>query len=95
MICTVFLFALIASAPSSQQALEAMLEGNPFPTSQESVLIEYGDSFVLPETPDLVKSAILRQFHRMAFQLSQEPVNLLAEYVNENWNSLDLETRTL
>lgn len=94
MIC-IALFALLATVPSPREALDSMLEGNPFPTSQESVLIEYGDSFVLPETPDLVKSAILRQFHRMAFQLSQEPVNLLAEYVNENWNSLDTDTRNL
>lgn len=94
MFCIV-LFALLASVPTSQEALDSMLEGNPFPTSQESVFIEYGDSFLLPETPDLVGSAILRQFHRMAFQLSQEPVNQLAEYVNENWNSLDIETKNL
>ncbi len=94
MIC-IALFALLATVPTPQEALDAMLDGNPFPSSQEPVLIEYGDSFVLPESPDLVKNAILRQFHRMAFQLSQEPVNQLAEYINENWDILDTETRNL
>ena len=94
MICIV-LFVLLSAVPTPQEALDAMLEGNPFPTERESVLIEYGDSFVLPESSDLVEYAILRQFHRMAFQLPQEPVNQLAEYITENWNSLDTETRNL
>ncbi len=94
MICTV-LFALIAGAPSSQQALEAMMEGNPFPSSQDSVLMEYGDDFLVPESPELVRFAILRQFHRVAFQLPGEPANQLAEYVNENWELFDTDTKNL
>lgn len=94
MICTV-LFALIASAPSSQQALEAMMESNPFPSSQDSVLMEYGDNFLVPESPELVRFAILRQFHRMAFQLPGEPANQLAEYINENWELFDTDTKNL
>ncbi len=94
MICTV-LFALVASVPSSQQALEAMIEGNPFPSSQDSVLMEYGDDFLLPESPELVRFAMLRQFHRMAFQLPGEPANQLAEYINENWELFDTDTKNL
>ena len=94
MIC-IALLVLLASVPSPQEALDAMLEGNPFPSAQEPVLIEYGDTFLLPESPDMVKFAILRQFHRMAFQYQPESVNQLAEYINENWDSLDTGTRNL
>ncbi|MCP4646568.1 MAG: hypothetical protein GY852_02385, partial [bacterium] len=94
MICTVLL-AFLASLPTPQEALDSMLDGNPFPSSQESVLIEYGDSFLLPQSPDLAKYAILRQFHRMVFQLQQEPVDQLVDFMNENWDDLDTETRNL
>lgn len=94
MICTV-LFALLSTIPSPQEALDAMLEGNPMPSSQESVLLEYGDIFLLPENPEMVKFAILRQFHRMVFQMQPEPINRLGDYITANWDSLDLETRNL
>ena len=92
---SVALFALLASVLSPQEALDAMLDGNPFPSVQESVLIEYGDSFEIPESPDMVKYAILRQFHRMVFQYQPEPVDQLAGYISDNWDSLDTETRNL
>ena len=94
MICA-FVFALLSVAPSPDEALDAMLEEHPFPAAQEAVLIEYGDRFLVPESPALVKAAILRQFHRMAFQLQPEPVDSLADYIVENWSSLDTETRNL
>ncbi|MCD6589459.1 MAG: peptidylprolyl isomerase [Candidatus Fermentibacteraceae bacterium] len=94
MICAV-ISALLSIVPSSGEALEAMLEEHPFPAAQEAVLIEYGDRFLVPESPSLVKAAVLRQFHRMAFQLQPEPVSSLADYITENWSSLDTETKNL
>ncbi len=94
MICTI-LFTLLTLAISSQEALDAMIEGNPLPTAQEAALIEYGDAFMLPESPDMARFAILRQLHRMAFQMPQEPVQQLAEYITVNWGDLDTETRNL
>ncbi len=92
---SIILFVILAAIPTAELALDAMLEGTPFQSAQEPVLIEYGDVFLLPENPELVKFAILRQFHRMAFQLSQEPVIQLADYITVNWGYLDTDTRNL
>jgi len=94
MICAAVI-TLLSVVPSSGEALDAMLAEHPFPAAQEAVLIEYGDRFLVPESPALVKAAILRQFHRMAFQLQPEPVESLADYVVGNWSSLDTETKNL
>jgi peptidyl-prolyl cis-trans isomerase B (cyclophilin B) len=94
MICTA-LFVLLTGVTSPQDALDAMVLGNPFLSAEEPALIEYGDSFILPESPDLASNAILRQFHRMAFGLSQEPVGSLVQYITSNWNMLNTETRNL
>ena len=94
MICTI-LFALLTLTTSPQEALDAMLEGNPLPTAEEPALIEYGDAFMLPASPDMARYAILRQLHRMAFQLPQEPVQQLSEYIAASWGALDTETRNL
>jgi len=92
---SIVLFVLLSTVPTASEALQAMLSDNPFPTEQQAVLVEYGDSFVLPESTDLAKYAILRQFHRMAFQVEAEQIDLLAEYIAANWEALDTETRNL
>ncbi len=94
MICAAVI-TMLSVVPSSGEALDAMLKEHPFPVAQEAILMEYGDRFLVPESPSLVEAAILRQFHRMAFQLQPEPVSSLANYVTENWTSLDTETRNL
>jgi peptidyl-prolyl cis-trans isomerase B (cyclophilin B) len=88
-------FVLLSVAPSPQEALDAMLDGNPFHSTGEPVLIEFGDQFLVPSDPAMVKPAILRQFHRLAFQMQQEPVSQLAAYIEENWGYLNTETRNL
>jgi len=86
---------MLSGVTSPQDALDAMLLGNPLSSAQEPALIEYGDSFVLPDNSDMTVNAILRQFHRMAFGLQPESVELLNNYITSNWSILDTETRNL
>lgn len=86
---------LFVSVPADQEALDAMVAGSPVESAQNPAAMEFGGSFLLPESPELVDQAILRQFHLMAFGSAPDGASELASYVVQVWDELSPETRNL
>lgn len=93
MLSAALLAVMIGLSP--MEALQEMVQGDPVPSAQEPAAMEFGDGFLLPESPELFDEAILRQLHLMAFGMQPDGILELSEAVNTEWDQLDTGTRNL
>ena len=86
---------MVVTGLSPMEALGEMLQGEPVPSAQDPAAMEFGDAFLLPESPELFDEAILRQLHLMAFGSRPDGLQELSEAVAVSWDDLDTGTRNL